>query len=154
MRFNPLRSFATPRSLGAQIRPDPRVVADDVWAKLLWAGLNLEEGDLPHGNEAVEHGRRHKYPLSMARAIVLVWLFAGIRSDELRRLTVGCVRRQRTLADDESGTQTCLLRVPVNKTSISFEKALDLAAGEAVEQWERIRPDQPLLNTIAKLPAV
>src|SRR5713226_7936512 len=35
LRFNPLRSFATPRSIGAQIRPDPRVVADDVWAKFL-----------------------------------------------------------------------------------------------------------------------
>ena len=31
----------------ALIGPDPRVIADDVWAKLLWAGLNLEPGDLP-----------------------------------------------------------------------------------------------------------
>jgi hypothetical protein len=142
LRFNPLSSFATPRSLGAQIRPDPRVVADDVWAKLLWAGPHLAEDDLPHGNEAVEHGRRHKYPLAIARAIVLVWLFAGIRSDELRRLTVGCVRRQRTLADT-SGTQICQLRVPVNKTSISSRR--HWTSRPAVEEWERIRPDQPLL---------
>src|SRR5262249_37418670 len=38
-RIHRMRSFATPHNLGAQIRPDPRVVADDVWAKLLWAGL-------------------------------------------------------------------------------------------------------------------
>jgi hypothetical protein len=56
LRFNPLRSFATPRSIGAQIRPDPRVVADDVWAKLLWAGLNLTEDDLPRGNAAIHRG--------------------------------------------------------------------------------------------------
>ena len=73
------QSFATPRGVSAQIRPDPRVVADDVSAKLLWAGLNLTEDDLPHGNEAAQNGRLDKYPLAMFRAIVLVWLFAGIR---------------------------------------------------------------------------
>lgn len=26
--------------------PNPRVIADDVWAKLLWAGLDLSEADL------------------------------------------------------------------------------------------------------------
>ena len=38
----PARALATPRSVRALIGPDPRVIADDVWAKLLWAGLNLE----------------------------------------------------------------------------------------------------------------
>ena len=32
---------AAPRSLRALIGPKPKVIADDVWAKLLWAGLNL-----------------------------------------------------------------------------------------------------------------
>jgi hypothetical protein len=41
-----------------------------------------------------------------------------------------------------------VLRVPVNKTSIAFEKALDLAAGEAVQEWEGVRPDQPLLTDV------
>ena len=36
----------------------------------------------------------------------------------------------------------------MNKTSIAFEKALDLAAGEAVQEWERVRPDQPLLTDV------
>ena len=30
----------------ALIGPNPRVIADDVWAKLLWAGLNLEHSDV------------------------------------------------------------------------------------------------------------
>jgi len=36
--------------------------------------------------------REHRYPLEMVRAVVLVWLFAGLRSDELRRLRAGCIR--------------------------------------------------------------
>ena len=35
------------------------------------------------------------------------------------------------------GRHPDVLRVPVNKTSISFEKAPDFAAGEAVQEWER-----------------
>src|ERR1051326_7895999 len=147
-RFNPLRSFATPRSIGAQSRPDPRVVADDVWAKLLWAGLNLTEDDLPRGNAAIHRGHQYKYPLAMIRAVVLVWLFAGLRSDEIRRLSVGCVRRQNLGEATDPPAQSCVLRVPVNKTSIAFEKALDLAAREAVQEWERVRPDQPLLTDV------
>ena len=40
-RFDPFRAFATPRSIKALIGPAPRTIADDLWAKLLWAGLNL-----------------------------------------------------------------------------------------------------------------
>ncbi len=46
-RFDPQRALATPRSIAALLGPDPRVIADEVWAKLLWAGLNLELADLP-----------------------------------------------------------------------------------------------------------
>ena len=46
-RFDPARALATPPSILALIGPDPRVIADDIWAKLLWAGLNLAAGDLP-----------------------------------------------------------------------------------------------------------
>ena len=41
-RFDPTRALAVPRSVAALIGTDPRVIADDVWAKLLWAGLNLQ----------------------------------------------------------------------------------------------------------------
>ena len=33
-------------ALADLIGTDPRVIADEVWAKLLWAGLNLEAADL------------------------------------------------------------------------------------------------------------
>jgi hypothetical protein len=42
-----LMSFLTGAdSVRALITPNPRVIASDVWAKLLWAGLNLEQADL------------------------------------------------------------------------------------------------------------
>ena len=40
-RLDASRAFALPRQLSALVRPHPRVLSDDVWAKLLWAGLNL-----------------------------------------------------------------------------------------------------------------
>ena len=46
-RFDPMRHLTTPKSLVALIGPNPRIIADDVWAKLVWAGLNLVADDLP-----------------------------------------------------------------------------------------------------------
>ena len=67
-RFDPARALETPRSIRALQGPDPRVIADDLWAKLLWAGLNLDPADLPGGPGA--------HPVDMVRAITLTWLFS------------------------------------------------------------------------------
>ena len=143
-RFDPRRCFAVPRSIRALTGPDPRVLADDIWAKLLWAGLNFTEEDLPR---AFHSG--HSYPMAMVRALALVWLFAGLRSDEIRRLRVGCVRWQDEVgvagATPGGGRKTCLLDVPVNKTSTAFTKPVDSTVGEAIAAWERVRPEQPNL---------
>ena len=45
-RFEPYRAFRAPRSLASLVQSDPRVLADDVWAKLVWAGMNLTSEDL------------------------------------------------------------------------------------------------------------
>ena len=82
-RFDPARALAVPRSISALIGTDPRVIADDVWAKLLWAGLNLEAADLP-GTRAGTY-----YPIELIRALTLTWLFSGLRSDEISRLRAG-----------------------------------------------------------------
>jgi hypothetical protein len=42
-RFDPRRSFMGPHSLRALTGTKPKVIDNDVWAKLLWAGLNLEK---------------------------------------------------------------------------------------------------------------
>ena len=49
-RFDPAKALGAPRSLRALIGPDPRVIADEIWAKLMWAGLNLEADDLPRAD--------------------------------------------------------------------------------------------------------
>ncbi|WP_293988517.1 hypothetical protein [Streptomyces sp.] len=84
-RFDPAQALRTPRSVIALMGPDPRVIADDIWAKLLWAGLNVDPGDLPTSDSRT-------YPVELIRAITLAWLFAGQRSDEIARLRVGCIR--------------------------------------------------------------
>jgi integrase len=130
-RFDPVRALATPRSVKALLGPKPRVIADDVWAKLLWAGLNLTEQDLP----GLYRTRGTPYPLTMVRALVVTWLFAGLRADELRRLRVGCVRWQREDVVIPGSTDAlpkeavCWLDVPTNKTGTSFTKAVDRIVG-------------------------
>jgi len=150
-RFDPARCLAAPRSLNALVGTNPRPIADDIWAKLLHAGLNLSLDDLPEAASAF--GAEKTYPLGMVRAIALVWLFAGLRSDEIRRLRIGCIRWQK---DDVllAGTDTvlpkdavCFLDVPVNKTGTAFTKPVDRFVGMAISEWERERPAQsPLFD--------
>ncbi len=143
IRFDPGRSLATPRTTRQSIQRNPRVIADDVWAKLLWAGMNLTLQDLP----TKYRGSEPPYSLDMVRALTIIWLFAGLRSDEIHRLRVGCVRWQTNRPDDETERRICLLDVPVNKTSTAFTKPVDALVGEAVRIWEQARgPQAPLLD--------
>ena len=138
-RFDPYRSFSPPRSVTALMGSSPRVIADDIWAKLLWAGLNLAPEDFARGRKRDGEVCTH-HPIEMTRAVTLVWLFAGLRGDEIRRLRIGCVRWQR-----ENNSSVCLLEVPINKTGTNFTKPVDKIVGEAINTWEKIRPTQPKL---------
>ena len=139
-RFDPRRAFALPPSIRALIGPDPRVISDEVWAKLMWAGLNLTTADLPrHGNP--RGNGTPWYPVELVQAVAMLWLFAGLRVDEILRLPVGAVRRQ---PSEEGSTPTvCLLDVPTNKTGTAFTKPVDPTVGDAIEAWEKARPAQP-----------
>ena len=139
-RFDPARALETPRSIRALQGPDPRVIADDLWAKLLAAGLNLNPGDLPGGPGA--------HPVDMVRAITLVWLFSGQRSDEIARLRVGCIRWQHDQPPAGDGPRpsdapVCLLDIPTHKTGTAFTKPVDPLLGRAIEAWQALRPAQP-----------
>jgi integrase len=143
-RFDPARALATPRSILALIGPNPRVIADDVWAKLLWAGLNVQLDDLP------ANASGPCYPMELIRAITLAWLFSGQRSDEIARLRVGCIRWQHDgtpITSDSTQVlardAVCLLDVPTHKTGTAFTKPVDPLLGQAVEAWQAVRPDQP-----------
>jgi len=142
-RFDPNRALAVPRSVNALIGTDPRVIADEVWAKLMWAGLNLEAADLPGCADSY-------YPMELIRAVTLTWLFSGLRSDEISRLRVGCVRWQHDgmpipgdAADILADDAICLLDVPVHKTGTAFTKPVDPVAGQAIDTWQALRPAQP-----------
>ena len=148
VRFDPGRAFRTPRAVSALIGPDPRVIGDDVWAKLLWAGINLKPSDLP------SHGWKRRgswHPFEMVKAIAMIWLFAGLRVNEIVRLRHGCIRWQAEpgVAPGPGGTQPegaiCLLDVPVHKTGAAFTKPVDRLVGEAINAWEAVRPDHPAL---------
>ena len=117
------------------IGPKPRVIADDAWAKILWAGLNLGADDLTAAGIRV-------YPIELIRALTLTWLFAAQRSDEILRLRVGCIRWQQDGGTDPAA-RVCLLDVPVHKTGTAFTKPVDPLLGRAIEAWEAVRPTQP-----------
>jgi integrase len=141
-RFDPKQTFRFPRSLALLRSHNPRIIAEDVWAKLLWAGPNLEHSDLPRSKNSLGGAAGPRYPISMIRAVAIVWLFAGLRKDEIARLRVGCVRHH--AAKDEKqpgdGSSVCLLEVPANKTSGNYTKPVHGAVGEAIEEWHRLRP--------------
>jgi integrase len=138
-RFDPHQAFQVPRSIRSLIGPDPRVIADEVWAKLLWAGLNLTSEDLPV--HATTQGEPW-YPLELVRAVALLWLFGGLRVDEILRLRLGAVRWQPD-STDHDGPAVCLLDVPTSKTATPFAKPVDRTVGEAIDRWQAFRPAQP-----------
>ncbi len=145
IRLNPHRALQALRALRHLIGPDPRVVQRDQWAKLLWAAMNLEAADLPTTGSNVLI-----YPLEMVRAIAVVWCFAALRSDEIVRLRVGCIRWQHedVLVPETSEIlpkdAVCFLDIPVNKTTTSYTKPVHPLVGRRINEWERVRPrEQP-----------
>ncbi|MGC2172725.1 MAG: tyrosine-type recombinase/integrase, partial [Candidatus Sulfotelmatobacter sp.] len=145
-RFDPIRSFETPKSVLAKIGPNPRIIADDVWAKLVWAGLNLTAEDLPKRGPFHRKPVESSYPVELCKALAVTWLFAGLRNNEILRLRLGCARLQRedvsVPATDETlaSGAVCMLDVPVNKTSAAFTKPVDPIVGEMISAWEKVRP--------------
>lgn len=147
-KFDPRKVLAGPLSVRAQIGPNPRIIDEVSWAKLMAAGLTLNSEDLneygtPRAKSAAEH-RRLYYPIEMVRALVGVWLFAGCRIDEIRRLDVDCIDRDEG-RDEKTGEifPICMLRVPQNKTSRPFTKPVDPIVGQLIDAWKLVRPPQP-----------
>lgn len=147
--FNPQSAFETPKSIKALIQSKPRQIEDAIWAKLLSAGLRLQSEDLESSNTCGK--RAHWYPIEMIRAVSVVWLFCGLRKDDIRRLRVGCVRWMRAdevkTDGDEAPTldsegRVCLLEVAPGKNGQALTKAVDAIVGKAIQDWENIRPQQ------------
>lgn len=145
VRLNPQRALRTPRPIKSLIGPNPRVIDKELWAKLLWAAMNLEPKDLPP-----IQGETTPYPFEMVRAVATVWCFAALRSNESARLRVGCIRWQHEdIRVPETGEQLpkdaiCFLDIPVNKTVTAYTKPVHPLVGKRINEWERMRPaEQP-----------
>jgi integrase len=150
-RFDPRRAFATPRTVRGLLKLSPKVIDDLTWVKLLRAGITLTADDLlmVSGSSRSPAKRHNYYPIEMIRALTMVWLFAGLRNDEIIRLRVGCAARREYRkrvgggAEVVEGGALCFLEVPANKTSAGYVKPLDAAVGDAIAEWERVRSAAP-----------
>jgi len=107
--------------------------------------MNLEAEDLPTTGSNVLI-----YPLEMVRGIAVVWCFTALRSAEIIRLRVGCIRWQHEdVRVPETGEilpkdAVCFLDIPVNKTTTSYTKPVHPLVGKRIDEWERLRPrEQP-----------
>jgi integrase len=146
-RFNPDRCLRTPRSIGSLIGPDPRVIDAPVWAKLVKAAFEIEPGDFKKKNGM-------HYPFAANRALAALWVCTGLRSNEIVRLRVGCIRWQQQDVEVpgdggvlEKGS-VCFLDVPANKTATAFTKPVPPIVGKLVEAWEgeRSADQTPMLD--------
>lgn len=68
------------------------------------------------------------YPFTMHQAMAVIWTLAGLRLNEILRLTVGCVRKQTEDIVQDVGSiipagMLCWLDVPAGKTSKAFVNA-------------------------------
>jgi integrase len=139
-RFDPMRAFRTPHTIKKHIGPNPRDLDPFLWAKLVHAALNLTQKDLPQGSKGVI-----QYPLALVRAVAVVWVYSGLRADEIVRLRAGCVRWQREdVTISETGEvlpreAVCFLTVPVNKTTTTFQKPVNPVVGRRINEWEQVR---------------
>jgi len=136
----PNEAFKTPDDIHAACRPNPKDIQEDIWFKLIWAACTLSK-------EQLQATGAFQFPLAYYRAASLIWVTAARRSDEIRRLSVGCVRREWVNEMyDESGQrlepaeELCYLRVPTNKMKGEFYVPIPSYVADAIEVWESVRP--------------
>ncbi|HEU5378019.1 MAG TPA: tyrosine-type recombinase/integrase, partial [Ktedonobacteraceae bacterium] len=136
----PNEAFKTPDDVKVACQPNPRDIQEDTWFKLIWASCTLSKEKLD-GTGAMH------FPLAYYRAASLIWVTAARRSDEIRRLSVGCVRREWApeMCDEqgqqiEAAEELCYLRVPTNKMKGEFYVPIPAYVADAIEVWESVRP--------------
>jgi integrase len=145
--WNPADVFATPEYVITQIQPNPRNIEEEAWLKLVWTACTL------NAEMVKEAAPRTTYPLLLQRAVALVWVTGCRRSDEIRRLSLDCVRSEwAPEMIDEQGVQLeqaehlWYLHVPTNKYRGSFWTPIPQYTAEAILAWRAVRPtNQPLL---------
>jgi len=147
-KFNFNKSLELPRRILRLIETNPRVIKKEIWEKLVAAAVALTEQDLlgftdyPGGGRQGRRKQLISYPLPMVRALADLWLHSGMRSDEIRRLEVDCVRlisAEFKEKNDSLSVPICMIRVPDNKSGASFEKPVH-SIYKNVIAWQKYRP--------------
>lgn len=138
LKFSPARHLSTPDTPLFRQGVNPRVIDDPVWLKLVWASLNLRQEDLLS---------EIHYPLSMLQAMAVIWTHAGLRQNELMRLTAGCIIPQSEDINRDDGSTIpagtlCYLNVPAGKTSKAFVKPVSAVVKKYVDIWLAERPEE------------
>ncbi|MEX7625339.1 tyrosine-type recombinase/integrase [Serratia marcescens] len=136
LQFSPYRHLATPNTPTFSRGVNPRVIDDPVWLRLIWASLNLRPEDMLTGIH---------YPFAMHQAMAVIWTHAGLRQNEILRLTTGCVQAQGEDIVQEDGSlipagTLCYLSVPAGKTSKAFVKPVAAVVKKYVDLWLQARP--------------
>ena len=145
LKFSPARHLFTPDTPLFRRGVNPRVIDDPVWLKLIWASLNLRHEDLLSDIH---------YPLSMLQAMAVIWTHAGLRQNEILRLTAECITPQSEDIIREDGSVVpagtlCYLNVPAGKTSKAFVKPVSVVVKKYVDIWLNARPvEQAKLNDV------
>ena len=152
--LRPGAPFATPRSVRALIGPAPRTIADDVWAKLLWAGLNLDRGR-PAGRPRADRARRTTRS-TLVRALCGA---VAVRRPARRRDRSACASaasagrgRPRAPRRRDAARRR---RLPARRPGPqdrhgAYTKPVDPASGDAIDAWEAVRPAPTAHPAIAR----
>ena len=102
----------------------------------------------PHRRGPPVHAQRPDgepwYPLELVRAVALLWLFAGLRVDEILRLRVGAIRWQHRHADAGDGGRRCVCSTfrPTRPRPRSPSRSTGPSATRS-RRGRRVRPAQP-----------
>jgi hypothetical protein len=150
LQIDPSQDLRVPNALARMVGTNPRDIRQAVWMKLVWASLNLSDDDCHQPRQGRQRNQPEYFP-PLLRAAAVLWTHAGLRTDELGRLELGCIRELTPGLDPELQEQldrdvadlVCLLSVPVNKTSAAFTKPVGKIVAEYVRTWEAIRGQQP-----------
>src|SRR5258708_4098699 len=136
---------------------DPRDIDLRVWARLAIAAATLSQNDLPQGTTT--------YPLSLYRALALLWVTSARRPNEIIRLRLDCVRAdvapellgesdqvieyltilasRKQQEYEEETTKAPMLNyvdIPSGKTRGPFYIWIPDYVTDAIEAWKQERP--------------
>lgn len=156
--FSPIETLTTPRHIRQLMDlASPRDIDLRIWARLAIAAATLSASDLPPGTTT--------YPLSLYRAVALIWVTSARRPNEIVRLRLDSVRADVAPAllgesdkvieyltilasgmqpanREETGKAPLLyyLQVPAGKTRGPFYIWIPDYVVQAIETWKQERP--------------